>query len=181
MAEKSAQNVIDEIEKSKDTALPRFLNALGIPQVGEATAQLLAEHFGDIQPLMDADRETLENIHGIGPAMAEDIYEFFHEKHNRKVIEALRKAGVHWPKPTRAKKDSPLAGKTFVLTGGLAAMSRDEARRQLQALGAKVTDSVSKKTDYVVVGEDPGSKVDKARTLGVTMLDEKGFLKLIGK
>ncbi|MHB8623026.1 MAG: NAD-dependent DNA ligase LigA [Sulfuricaulis sp.] len=180
MAVKSARNVIDEIEQSKDTTLARFLHALGIPQVGEATAQLLAEHFGDIQPLMDANRETLEQIHGIGPAMADDIYEFFTEKHNRKVIEDLCKAGIHWPKPVRMKNDSPLSGKTFVLTGGLGAMSRDEARRKLQALGAKVTESVSKKTDYVVVGEDPGSKAEKAQKLGIVTLDEKGFLKLIG-
>ncbi|MHB8741588.1 MAG: NAD-dependent DNA ligase LigA [Sulfuricaulis sp.] len=180
MAVKSARNVIDEIEQSKDTTLARFLHALGIPQVGEATAQLLAEYFGDIQPLMNADRETLEQIHGIGPAMADDIYEFFTEKHNRKVIEDLCKAGIHWPKPVRTKKDSSLSGKTFVLTGSLGAMSRDEARRKLQALGAKVTESVSKKTDYVVVGQDPGSKAEKAQKLGIVTLDEKGFLKLIG-
>ncbi len=181
MAEKSAQNLLDQIEKSKDTTLARFLNALGIPQVGEATAQLLADHFGSIDDILDAKRKTLEQIHGIGPAMAEDIYEFFHEKHNREVIRALIKAGIHWPKPTHVKKDSPLAGKIFVLTGGLASMSRDEARRKLQELGAKVTDSVSKKTDYVIVGEEPGSKADKAKARGITMLDEKEFLKLIGK
>lgn len=181
MAEKSAQNLLEQIEKSKSTTLARFLHALGIPQVGEATAQLLADHFGLLDDILDAKRETLEGIHGIGPAMAEDIHSFFHEKHNREVIRALIKAGIHWPKPMKAKKDSPLAGKTFVLTGGLASMSRDEARRKLHALGAKVTDSVSKKTDYVIVGEDPGSKADKARTLGITMLDEKQFLKLIGQ
>jgi DNA ligase (NAD+) len=180
MAEKSAQNLLDQIEKSKTTTLARFLHALGIPQVGEATAQLLADHFGALDDIMDAKRETLEQVHGIGPAMAEDIHSFFHVKHNREVIRALIKAGIHWPKPVKARKDSPLAGKVFVLTGGLASMSRDEARRKLQSLGAKVTDSVSKKTDYVVVGEDPGSKADKARTLGVAMLDEKQFLKLIG-
>jgi DNA ligase (NAD+) len=181
MAEKSAQNLLDQIAKSKTTTLARFLHALGIPQVGEATAQLLVDHFGALDDIMDAKRETLEQVHGIGPAMAEDIHSFFHEKHNREVIRALIKAGIHWPKPVKARKDSPLAGKVFVLTGGLASMSRDEARRKLQALGAKVTDSVSKKTDYVVVGEDPGSKADKARTLGVAMLDEKQFLKLIGQ
>lgn len=180
MAEKSAQNVIDEIEKSKDTTLARFLHALGIPQVGEATAQLLAEHFGELDALMEADRATLENIHGIGPAMAEDIYEFFHEKHNRKVIRELIQAGIRWSKPAKARKDSPLAGKTFVLTGGLESLTRDEARRKLQEHGAKVTDSVSKKTDYVVVGTDPGSKADKARALGINLLDEKQFLKLLG-
>jgi DNA ligase (NAD+) len=180
MAEKSAQNLLDQIEKSKTTTLARFLHALGIPQVGEATAQLLADHFGAIDDLMEAKRDTLEAIHGVGPAMAEDIYEFFHEKHNRGVIRNLIKAGIHWPKTVRAKKDSPLSGKTFVLTGGLAAMSREEARRKLQLLGAKVTDSVSKKTDYVVVGEEPGSKADKARELKVMMLTEKDFLKFIG-
>ena len=180
MAEKSAQNLLDQIEKSKTTTLARFLHALGIPQVGEATAQLLADHFGALDRIMDADRETLEAIHGIGPAMAEDISHFFHEKHNRAVIRELLKAGIHWPKPIRAKRDSPISGKNFVLTGGLTSMSRDEAQRRLQSLGAKVTDSVSKKTDYVIFGEDPGSKAEKARQLNVPMLDEKGFLKLIG-
>ncbi len=179
MAEKSAQNLLDQIEKSKTTTLARFLHALGIPQVGEATAQLLADHFGALDAILDADRDTLEAIHGIGPAMAEDIAHFFHEKHNRAVIRDLLKAGIHWPKPVKARKDSPLAGKTFVLTGGLVSMSRDEARRKLQQLGAKVVSSVSKKTDYVIVGEEPGSKADKARELGVTMLDEKEFLKLV--
>src|SRR3972149_1828256 len=119
MAEKSAQNLLDQIEKSKNTTLARFLHALGIPQVGEATAQLLADQFGSIDEIMDASRETLEQIHGIGPNMAEDIYSFFHEKHNREVIRALIRAGIHWPKPTHAKKSSALAGKTFVITGGL--------------------------------------------------------------
>jgi len=181
MAEKSAQNLLDQIEKSKDTTLARFLNALGIPQVGEATAQLLADHFGAIDDIVDAKRETLEQIHGVGPAMAEDIYEFFHEKHNREVIRALIKAGIHWPKPTRVKKSIALTGKTFVLTGGLSTMTRDEAKRRLQELGAKIAGSVSKKTDYVIVGEEPGSKADKAKELGVTMMDEKEFLKLLGK
>ena len=181
MAEKSAQNVIDEIEKSKDTTLARFLHALGIPQVGEATAQLLADQFGSLDDIMEADRETLEQIHGIGPTMAEDIYSFFHEKHNRGVIRDLLKVGIHWPKPTRVKKSSALAGKTFVLTGGLTSMTRDDAKCRLQELGAKISGNVSKKTDYVIVGEEPGSKTDKAGELGVTMLDEKEFLKLIGK
>lgn len=181
MAEKSAQNLLDQIEKSKDTALARFLHALGIPQVGEATAQLLADQFGSLDDILDAGRETLEQIHGIGPTMAEDIYSFFHEKHNREVIRALIKAGIHWPKPARVKKSTTLAGKTFVLTGGLGTMTRDEAKRRLQELGAKVIGSVSKKTDYVIIGDEPGSKADKARELGVTMLDEKEFLKLIGK
>jgi DNA ligase (NAD+) len=180
MAEKSAQNLLDQIEKSKNTTLARFLHALGIPQVGEATAQLLADQFGSMDDIMDADRETLEQIHGIGPAMAEDISSFFHEKHNRGVIRDLLKAGIHWPKPARVKKSTALTGKTFVLTGGLSTMTRDEAKRRLQDLGAKIAGSVSKKTDYVIVGEEPGSKADKARELGVTMLDEKEFLKMLG-
>ncbi|GAB4509789.1 MAG: NAD-dependent DNA ligase LigA [Sulfuricaulis sp.] len=181
MAEKSAQNLVNQLEKSKDTTLARFLNALGIPQVGEATAQLLADQFGSLDDIMDAGRETLEQIHGIGPTMAEDIYSFFHEKHNRGVIRDLLKAGIHWPKPTRAKKSSALTGKTFVITGGLSTMTRDEAKRRLQELGAKVSGSVSKKTDYVIVGEEPGSKADKARALGVRMLDEREFLDLISR
>jgi DNA ligase (NAD+) len=181
MAEKSAQNLLDQIGKSKSTTLARFLHALGIPQVGEATAQLLADQFGSIDDIMDADRETLEQIHGIGPTMAEDIYSFFHEKHNRGVIRDLLKAGIHWLKPARVKKSTVLTGKTFVLTGGLSTMTRDDAKRRLQELGAKIAASVSKKTDYVIVGEEPGSKADKARELGVTMLDEKEFLKLLGK
>jgi DNA ligase (NAD+) len=180
MAEKSAQNLLDQIEKSKTTTLARFLYALGIPQVGEATAQLLADQFGSLDDILDADRETLEHIHGVGPAMAEDISSFFHEKHNRTVIRDLLKAGIRWPKPARVKKSSAFTGKTFVLTGGLATMTRDEAKRRLQELGAKVSGSVSKKTDYVIVGEEPGSKADKARELGVTMLDEKEFLKILG-
>jgi DNA ligase (NAD+) len=180
MAEKSAQNLLEQIEKSKTTTLARFLHALGIPQVGEATAQLLADQFGSIAEVMDADRETLEQIHGIGANMAEDIYSFFHEKHNRKVIKELLDADIRWPKPARVKKSTALAGKTFVLTGGLSTMTRDEAKRRLQDLGAKIVGSVSKKTDYVIVGEEPGSKADKARELGVTMLDEKEFLKMLG-
>jgi DNA ligase (NAD+) len=180
MAEKSAQNLLEQIEKSKNTTLARFLHALGIPQVGEATAQLLADQFGSMDDIINADRETLEQIHGIGPAMAEDISSFFHEKHNRGVIRDLLKAGIHWPKPARIKKSTALTGKTFVLTGGLSTMTRDEAKRRLQELGAKIAGSVSKKTDYVIVGEEPGSKADKAKELGVTMLDEKEFLKLMG-
>jgi DNA ligase (NAD+) len=182
MGEKSAHNLLAQIERSKDTTFARFLHALGIPQVGEATAELLAEHFGTLEALLDADQETLETVHGIGPTMAEDIHAFFHQKHNREVIGALRQAGVHWPAvAAKAKKDQPLAGKTFVLTGGLETMTRDEAKQRLKARGATVSESVSKKTDYVVVGTEPGSKADKARELGVEMLDEKKLLKLIAE
>ena len=180
MGEKSAQNLIDQIEKSKRATLPRLLHALGIPQVGEATALALAQHFGNLDAIMDADAELLQEISGVGPNVAEEIRSFFHEEHNRKVIKALRKAKVEPPDFAINRKTMPLAGKTFVLTGTLAGMSRDAAREKLIALGAKVAGSVSKKTDYVVVGEEPGSKADKARELGVTMLGEKEFLKLVG-
>jgi DNA ligase (NAD+) len=180
MAEKSAQNLLDQIDKSKATTLPRFLHALGIPEVGEATALALARHFGDLTPLMDADVEALEQVHGIGPNMAEEIATFFKQKHNREVIKKLLAAGIHWPKLETPKASSALAGKTFVLTGSLSALTRDEAKERLIALGAKVAGSVSKKTDYVVVGEEPGSKADKAKELDIALLDERQFLELIG-
>jgi DNA ligase (NAD+) len=181
MGEKSAQNIIDALEKSKDTTLPRFLFALGIRQVGETTARTLAQHFGTLAAIMAASQEELEAVQDVGPVVAESIAHFFHEPHNQKVIHKLEKAGVLWPtikvKPVEAL---PLAGKTFVITGTLASMSRDEAKDKLEQLGAKVSGSVSKKTDYVIVGESPGSKAAKAEELGITMLDEQGFLKLIG-
>ncbi|HWR86935.1 MAG TPA: NAD-dependent DNA ligase LigA [Acidiferrobacterales bacterium] len=180
MGEKSAQNLIEQIEKSKRATLPRLLHALGIPQVGEATALALAQHFGSLDAVMDADVETLQEVSGIGPNVAAEIHGFFHQKHNREVIKALRQAGVEPQRLVVSRKAQPLAGKTFVLTGTLASMSRDEAKEKLIELGAKVAGSVSAKTDYVVVGEDPGSKADKAKELGVAMLGEKEFLKLIG-
>lgn len=180
MGEKSAQNLLDAIEKSKATTLPRLLHALGIPQVGEATAAALAQHFGDLDPLMTADAAMLEAVPNIGPNMAQDIDAFFHQTHNRDVIRDLRARGVHWPK-TQAPRKSPLAGKTFVLTGTLASMTRDEAKEVLTALGAKVSGSVSAKTDYVVVGADPGSKADKATQLGVATLDEDALKRLLGR
>jgi len=180
MGEKSAQNLIDQIEKSKHAALPRLLHALGIPQVGEATALALAQNFGSLDAVIDADVEKLQEVSGIGPNVAEEIHGFFHQKHNREVIKALRQAGVEPPHVVVNRKTLPLAGKTVVLTGTLAGMSRDEAKEKLIELGAKVAGSVSAETDYVVVGEDPGSKADKARELGVAMLEEKEFLKLIG-
>lgn len=179
MAEKSAQNLLDQIERSKRVPLARFLNALGIPQVGEATAQLLAEHFGGLDALMRVSREVLEAIPNVGPNMAEDIYNFFREQHNREIIRRLLKAGVKPIAPPQRRKAGALTGKTFVLTGGLEAMTREQAKQQLLALGAKVASSVSRKTDYVVVGTDPGSKASKAAELGIETLNEKQFLKLI--
>jgi DNA ligase (NAD+) len=180
MGEKSAQNLIDQIEKSKGATLPRLLHALGIPQVGEATALALARHFGSLDAIMDADVDALQEVSGIGPNVAEEIHGFFHQKHNREVIKALRKASVEPQRLAVNRKAQPLAGKTFVLTGTLASMTRDEAKEKLVALGAKVAGSVSKKTDYVVVGEDPGSKATKAKALDVKILDELAFRKLLG-
>ena len=179
MGEKSAQNLIDQIEKSKGATLPRLLHALGIPQVGEATALALAQYFGELAAIMQADAEALQAIAGIGPNVAGEIHSFFHQKHNQDVIEALLKSGVK-PEPMAiSRKPQPLAGKTFVLTGTLSTLSRDAAKEKLLALGAKVAGSVSKKTDYVVVGEEPGSKADKAKEFGVSMLSEKEFLRFI--
>jgi DNA ligase (NAD+) len=177
MAEKSATNLVNALETSKDTSLDRFIYALGIREVGEATARILAQEFGDLEPLMQAEIEALQEIHDIGPVVAQHIAGFFAEPHNREVINRLCKAGVHW-KPVTTAAVLPLKGKTFVLTGTLS-MPRNKLKDRLQAAGAKVTGSVSKKTDYVVVGENPGSKADKARELGVEILDEAGCLKLL--
>ena len=179
MGDKSAQNLLEQIAKSKGATLPRFLHALGIPQVGEATALALAQHFGDLDAIMQADVEVLQEVSGIGPNVAGEIHSFFHQKHNQDVIKALRNAGLEPQRIVVSRKPLPLAGKTFVLTGTLSGLSRDQAKEKLLALGAKVAGSVSKKTDYVVVGEEPGSKADKAKELGVAILPEKEFLKLV--
>ena len=179
MGEKSARNLLVQIEKSKGATLPRLLHALGIPQVGEATALALAQHFGDLDAIMQADIEALQEVSGIGPNVAGEIHSFFQQKHNQTVIKALRVAGLTPETMRVSRKPSPMSGKTFVLTGTLAALSRDEAKEKLIALGAKVAGSVSKKTDYVVVGEDPGSKADKAKELGVAQLSEKEFLRML--
>jgi len=179
MGEKSAQNLIGQIEKSKGATLPRLLHALGIPQVGEATALALAQHFGDMNAILRAGIEALQEVSGIGPNVAGGIHSFFQQEHNQDVLKALRRAGVN-PEPiVISRKPRPLAGKTFVLTGSLSAMSRDAAKEKLLTLGAKVAGSVSKNTDYVVAGEEPGSKAGKAQELGVPILSEKEFLKLI--
>ena len=180
MADKSARNLIDALEKSRHTTLERFIYALGIHDVGEATARTLAHHFGSLPALRKASKEDLMAVPDVGPIVAESILTFFKQKHNKEVIDKLLKAGLEWEDiEVKAAEELPLNGKTFVLTGTLDSMSRDEAKAALQALGAKVTGNVSKKTDYVVVGADPGSKADKAESLGVEMLDEKAFLKLI--
>ncbi len=181
MAAKSAQNIVDALEASKRTTLPRFLYALGIPQVGETTAQQLAQYFGNLKALMRADEEDLQQIPDVGPIVAHSIHTFFAQQHNQEIIAKLQSSGVHWQesKPAARAGAGPLSSKTFVLTGTLSSMTRDEAKLRLQVLGAKVTGSVSKKTDYVVVGADPGSKADKAKALGVEMLDEGGFKRLL--
>lgn len=181
MGDKSADNLLQAIEKSKSTTLSRFLYALGIREVGEATAHNLAQHFGTLDSIISADEEALLNVTDIGPIVAAHILGFFHQQHNRELLEKLQTLGVHWPDiEVIAKEQLPLADKTFVVTGTLESMSRDEAKQKLIALGAKVSGSVSKKTHAVVVGEKPGSKHDKAVELGITVLDEQAFIKLLG-
>jgi DNA ligase (NAD+) len=173
MAEKSAQNLLEALQKSKHTTLARFLYALGIRHVGESTAKALAAHFGRLGGVMAADADQLAQVPDVGPVVAGSIHTFFAQPHNREVVEQLRAVGLQWseaePTPAAAL---PLAGKTFVLTGTLPTLSRDEAKEMLEAAGAKVAGSVSKKTSYVVAGEDAGSKLDKARTLDVPVIDE---------
>jgi DNA ligase (NAD+) len=180
MGEKSAQNLLAGIEQSKNAALPRFLFGLGIRHVGEATARDLARHFGKLDAIMDAGVEQLLEVPDVGPVVAESIHTFFQQPHNREAVEQLRAAGVHWEEgEPAAQAPKPLAGKTIVLTGTLPTMSRDEAKDRLEAAGAKVAGSVSKKTDYVVAGAEAGSKLDKAQALGVAVLDEEGLKKLL--
>lgn len=181
-ADKSAQNLIDSIEKAKHTKLERFIFALGIPDVGESTAKDLARHFGSLDPVMDASVETLMEVEGVGPVVAESIHQFFAEEHNRTVIEQLRAPGkVTWPEgpPAPRAPQGVLAGKTIVLTGTLPTLAREQAKEMLEAAGAKVAGSVSKKTDYVVAGAEAGSKLAKAEELGITILDEDGMRKLL--
>jgi len=178
MADKSAQNLLDAIEKSKKTTLPRFIASLGIRHVGEATAKQLAEHFGDFEHIRAASEEELQQVRDIGPEVARSIAHFFRQPQNRRVIDKLLKAGIHFPKVT-ARRDGKFSGQIFVLTGTLASMTRPEAQKRIESLGGKVSSSVSKQTSYVVVGEEPGSKLDKARQLGVQVLEEEEFLRMI--
>ena len=201
MAEKKARNLLDAIDASKARELPNIIVALGIFGVGETAARALAGHFKTIDNFMQADEEALTSIEGIGPTIARSVVDYFSKPANRKMIDKMKKAGVQF-KPHRVEKgDQPLAGKTFVITGTLSkprghfkkmiedaggvfdvkleTMSRDEAKAQAEMLGAKAAGSVSAKTDYVLVGEDPGSKYDKAKKLNITILDEDGFNMLI--
>jgi DNA ligase (NAD+) len=179
MAEKSAQNLLEEIEGSKKNSLARLIYALGIFSVGERTGQLLAEHFSSLEELAAAKEEQLEAVHEVGPKVAASIVEFFSEPANRQLIKKLNKVGVHPTAEKREVKSDKLAGKSFVFTGGLANRSREEAAELVQQHGGKISGSVSKKTDYVVVGTDPGSKYDKAKELGVTILTEGEYEKLL--
>ncbi len=182
MAEKSAANVVAGISASKQTSLSRFIYALGVRNVGEQTARELAGHFGQLDALMETSEEALQLVADIGPVVAASVVKFFHEPHNRKIIERLRETGVVWDEHSGAAANAGmLAGKTFVLTGTLPGMTRDEAKERIEVASGKVTGSVSKKTDYVVAGAEPGSKYAKARELGVSVLDESGLLKLLGR
>jgi DNA ligase (NAD+) len=181
MGEKSASNLVKAIDHARHTTLARFLYALGIREVGETTAGVLTQHFGNLDALMAADETDLLQVPDVGPVVAASIASFFREPHNRQIITALRKAGVEWPEHTGIQegRPGPLTGKIFVLTGRLVQMTRDEAKAGIQALGGKVSGSISKKTDYLIVGEEPGSKLAEAQKLGITQLDEQAFIRLL--
>ncbi|MDH5736574.1 MAG: NAD-dependent DNA ligase LigA, partial [Gammaproteobacteria bacterium] len=182
MGEKSSTNLIDALEKSKSTRLERFIYALGIREVGEATALSLSQHFGSLDKLLAANIDELQNVPDVGPVVAAHIVHFFQQKHNLEVIKKLREAGICWQNVDVVNQgDQSLAGKTFVITGTLSAMSRDEAKRLLQLKGAKVSGSVSKKTSAVIVGDNPGSKAAKAEQLGVEILSEVDLNNLLGR
>jgi DNA ligase (NAD+) len=178
MGEKSAENILANLERSKRTTLRRFLYALGVRHVGEATAKTLADHFRDVKKLYDAPVEELTRVKDVGPAMAEEIHAFFAEPQNRDVIEQLLSLGVT-PEPPAEAKASTFTGKTVVLTGTLTGLSREQAKEEVERRGGKVSGSVSRKTDLVVAGEDAGSKLKKATELGVRVIDEKAFLALL--
>jgi DNA ligase (NAD+) len=175
-AELSATNLVSAIDAARSTELARFLHGLGIPEVGVAVARDLARAFGTMDALRAADEETLVRVDGVGPIMAGRIVEFFAEPHNAANLDRLLSYMRELTAPDRPVEGGALDGKTFVFTGGLDSMSRGDAKKRVEALGAKATGSVSKKTDYVVAGTDPGSKLDKAESLGLTVLDEVGFL-----
>ena len=180
MADKSAQNIVDALEKSKQTTLPRFLFGLGIRHVGEATAKELARHFGQLDAIMDASEEQLLQVADVGPIVAQSIRTFFDQPHNREVVEQLRACGITWIEgPPAERVPTPLSGKTLVLTGTLPTLGREEAKAWIEAAGGKVAGSVSKKTSYVVAGSEAGSKLDRALELGVPVLDEAGLKALL--
>jgi len=180
MGEKSARNLIQALERSKRTTLPRFLYALGIREVGEATANLLARHLGSLEAIAQADEEGLQAIPDIGPTVARHITVFFRQPHNNEVIQKLRAARVRWDDiVVEAERVQPLKDVTFVITGTLETLTREEAIAQLKALGAKVTTAVSRKTRYLAAGSNPGSKLAKAAELGVEVIDEEKLLSML--
>jgi DNA ligase (NAD+) len=178
MGEKSASKLLRNIDSSRQASLDRVINALGIPMVGERTAQILARHFGSLDKLMNAPVEELQRAEEVGPRVAEAIHSFFAEPRNRELVERLRRAGLRFEQEP-ARRGGPLEGMTFVITGALRSMSREEATERIEAAGGKVTSSVSKKTRYVVAGADPGSKLEKARDLGVEVIDESTLLRML--
>ena len=186
MAEKSAQNIIDALEKSKKTTLARFIYALGIRNVGEATAKDLARYFGNVEAIQDANIEQLQQVPDVGPIVAESIVNFFSEAHNREIINSLISpielggAGIHWDAvAAKSNATGVFTGKTFVLTGTLPTLGREDAKALIENVGGKVSGSVSKKTDFVVAGADAGSKLTKAQELGVGVIDETDLLKML--
>jgi DNA ligase (NAD+) len=180
MGEKSATKIIGNIEKSLSRPLPRVLNGLGIPFVGERTAQLLAGHFGDLDEIANASAEILEEVEEVGPKVAESIRQFFGEKRNRELVEKLRRAGLQFKGEKQVKKSGPLKGLTFVVTGTLPTLKREDAKARIEEAGGKVAGSVSSKTNYLLAGEDAGSKLDKARDLKIPVLDEEGLFAMLG-
>jgi len=180
MGQKSAEKILRNIDASRQQPLPRVLNGLGIPFVGERTAQILAETFGSLDAIMNADQEVLQQAEEVGPKVSESIRQFFHERRNRELVERLRKAGLTFEHAIRKKTGGALAGKVLVITGTLPNLAREDAKARIVEAGGKVTGSVSKKTDYVVAGADPGSKLDKANELGVPVIDEDQLLALLG-
>ncbi|MBB3190750.1 NAD-dependent DNA ligase LigA [Halomonas cerina] len=181
MGQKSSENLVKALEKARHTTLPRFIFALGIREVGEATAANLAQHFGTLDALMEADQEALESVNDVGPIVAAHVHTFFRQPHNRETIQALIDAGVDWEEAEVTRGPTPLEGQSWVLTGTLESMTRDEGKARLQALGAKVTGSVSKKTACLVAGEAAGSKLTKAEQLGVEVIDEAEFLRRLAR
>lgn len=181
MGEKSAARLLEAIESSKDTTLERFLHSLGIREVGEATAVALARHFGTLAAMQEASVEQLQEVPDVGPVVAEEVRAFFRQPHNREVIEDLVRSGVHWPSVTGSAPGGKgkLAGQMVVVTGSLRTLSREQVRERILQEGGKSGDSVSSRTSFVVCGENPGSKLEKARKLGIRVLDESQFLDLL--
>ena len=182
MGDQSAQNLINAIDNSKQTSLHKFLFSLGIREVGEVTAQNLASHFGSLDAIKEADDEALQTVPDIGPSVAQHIFAFFREPHNLEVISGLTEAGVFWNENTETiepRIDSPLYNKSVVLTGTLSGMSRETAKAMIERMGGRCSASLGKKTDYLIVGSDPGSKIEKATLLGIPLLHEDEFKALI--